>query len=92
MRLDLGGQPPGCPGQGGVSALSPCRTHACPQAAGALGWPRTHFPNQAGGWGLAGVGSAPEMDDRGASPEERGWLHTGQEWPVGRGEGSGGAG
>ena len=74
-RLDVGGQPPRCPGQGGVSALSPWRIHACLQAAGALGWPQTHFPHQAGGWGLAGVGSAPDMDDREASPEERGWLH-----------------
>ena len=89
MRLDVGGQPPRCPGQGGVSALSPWRTHACLQAAGALGWPQTHFPHQAGGWGLAGVGSAPDMDDREASPEERGWLHTGQERPMESGEGSG---
>ena len=85
----MGGQPPHCPGQGGVSALSPWRTHACPQAAEALRWPRTHFPYQAGGWGLGGVGSAPDMDDREASPEERGWLHTGQERPMGSGEGSG---
>lgn len=26
-----------------------------------------------------------------ASPEERGWLHTGQGWPVGSGKGAGGA-
>lgn len=52
----------------------------------------THFPRQATRWGLAGVGSAPKMDDREASPEEQGWLHTGRsahgEWGVGRaGEG-----
>lgn len=59
---DLGGQPPGCPGQGEALRSAPWRTMPVHRLLEPSVGPLTHFPNQAGGWGLAGVGSAPEMD------------------------------
>lgn len=52
----------------------------------------THFPRQATRWGLAGVGSAPKMDDREAGRTRLAAYRQERPWGVGSGEGRGGAG